>query len=120
MSTEAYLTWDGMTQETRLIATNLMDLSGWEKGFGGFLHDGNGDTPILKLVPEGYTDEVTPLQAAAVSSEVLGNRLPAALQKARERHPGSNEYREEMLVGFVVRVAQLEAQGLNPRVWVSW
>ena len=119
MSTEAYLMWDGLTPSEDRARRGVItfEMSPWEKGHAGFIHDGNGDTPILILVPEAYDDEQGP--TTRIHPHTMAQRLPEALSKAVERH-GSGHGREEMLIGFVTRAIELEAQGLNPRVHVSW
>ena len=119
MSTEAYLMWVGITDEENQSrrGNRSLNMTGWQKGYAGFIHDGNGDTPILKLLQEAYSDEDGP--TTRIHPHTMAQRLPEALRKARERH-GEGTGREEMLIGFVSRALELEALGLNPRVSVSW
>ena len=70
------------------------------------MHDGNGDTSILKLVAEAYDDEQP---ATHIHPHIMAQRLPQGLSKARERRDRSTR-REETLIGFVTQAAELEAR----------
>ena len=119
MGTEAFLTWEGMTQADRAKQgyPGRFELTGHARGHAGTLFDGNGDNIILRLVPECYDPEA---HEVAVPAALLRERLPAALESLERRFGDGQGGRDEMLRGFVERAEELEGAGLDPKVWVSY
>ena len=117
MSVDAYIYWDGMTQEDRDLQSILNHpiRSPWDEGAAGYIHDFNGHTPTAFLISEAYDDDSDPIPAVT-----LAQRLPKTLRMVREQYGDTGTYKEQMLTAFVFRMIQLETQGRKPRIRVSW
>ncbi|MYB84541.1 MAG: hypothetical protein F4X54_07390 [Chloroflexi bacterium] len=123
MSVQAYLRWDGMTDEDHAAQDYCHEEDKYSaallEGTAGFLHDFNGMTPTSLLLP--LTVYGKGPDGAPVTTAVLLSRLQTALRELeRQEAPELLTARAAGFASFIRRVHELEQAGLNPRVYVSW
>lgn len=114
MSVQVYLRWDGMTDSDR--AKQTYHTTGPECGEAGFLHDFNRPNYSQLLVPEAYSAD-----EAYIPSGLIHSRLGSALRRIEEYNDTYQDHDSHyytMIFHFILRLAQLEAAGLNPKVTV--
>jgi hypothetical protein len=113
MGIDIYTRWDEQTEEER------------ESQLTEAYHGSPYAT--RRLVPEAF--ETDDEEGAAIPAATLRERLPDALQDARERmkhiysqDPDSDDGKAVLasFENFVSLIERLEAEGRNPRVIASW
>ena len=122
MGMDVYLEWDGGSYQDRQgVMADWYDAP-FESGHQGQL-DGH---EWQSLFIEAYRASETREPMVAVSSAVLFRRLPSWIfEQTEEVGPGwFDDYywkrRTQEAMGFLLGAAQLEAEGLNPKIRMTW
>lgn len=137
MTVQVYLRWDGMTDVDRKAQdyNHGRAADGIKCGQAGFLHDFNRPN-YTSIMLGGHTFSYGHQEHPVASAELL-NRLPDTIEQLQdfgdtygygddndgwfnEHYKGGWTHYHYMIIGFIAKVAQLEGEGLNPKVYVSW
>lgn len=120
MGIDVYLRWDGMTEEeTKAQYTGFSIVHGHVGYLREAYHGGPYATEVL--VPEAFEES----EAVKIPVETLRERLPAAIEAAKERsrivyHEDNPDERAiKSYIDFVELAEQKEREGKNPKVYVS-